>query len=121
MKLMIISQLKNIIRQHWLGFLAFLVAFWLLFPFLKIDQSDYAQAKILVYRLFFGLMILIIMLGKMGFDVFFPQGIAEKVSNLKSILFIIFGILILAFAIFIIVQAGSLFLSSYPQTTDISQ
>jgi len=54
----------------------------------------------------------------MGFDLFFPQGIAKKVSNLKSIAFIIFGILILAFVVFIIFKAGSLFISSYPQTTD---
>lgn len=118
---MLLIKIKNELRQHWVGLAAFILAFWLLHPFLRIDQSDYAQARILVYRLFFGLTILIVMLGKMGFDIFFPQGIAEKVSNLKSVVFIIFGILLLAFAIFIIIQAGSLFLSSYPQTTDLSQ
>lgn len=116
-----LESLSKELRKHWVGLLAFSTAFWLLYPFLKIEQSDYAQAKILVYRLFFGLTILIIMLGKMGFDIFFPQGIAEKVSNLKSILFIIFGILLLAFIIFIIIQAGSMFLSSYPQTTELNQ
>lgn len=119
--MMLLTRLKNELRKHGVGLAAFLVAFWLLHPFLKIDQTDYVQASILVYRLFFGLTILIIMLGKMGFDIFFPQGIAEKVSNLKSVVFIIFGILLLAFVIFIIIQAGSLFLSSYPQTTDLSQ
>jgi uncharacterized protein YybS (DUF2232 family) len=107
--------------KHLPGAIALLIAIWLLFPFIKIDQSDFAHAKQYVYRLALGVMILIIMLGKMGFDVFFPQGIAQKVSNVKSALFIIFGILILAFVIYIIIQAGSLFMSTYPQSTDINQ
>jgi cytochrome b561 len=100
------------------GILAIAIAVWLVFPLIRLDQSDYARAKILVYRLALGITILILILGKMGFDLFFPQGIAQKVSNLKSIAFIIFGILILAFVVFIIFKAGSLFISSYPQTTD---
>lgn len=115
------TNLKSKLTRHLPGVIAFIFAFWLLFPFIKIDQSDFAQAKILIYRLAFGVMILIIMLGKMGFDVFFPQGIAQKVSNTKSVLFIIFGIIILAFVVYIIIQAGSLFMSTYPQSTDINQ
>ncbi|HRD01906.1 MAG TPA: hypothetical protein PLP57_04595 [Candidatus Saccharicenans sp.] len=100
------------------GLLALAAAVWLVFPFIKLDQADYARANILVYRLAIGITILVVMLGKMGFDIFFPQGMARKVSNLKSVIFIIFGVLILAFVVFIIIQAGSLFMGSYPQTTD---
>lgn len=100
------------------GILALAVALWLVFPFIKLDQADYTRANILVYRLAVGITILLVMLGKMGFDIFFPQGMARKVSGLKSVMFIIFGILILAFVVFIIIQAGSLFLGTYPQTTD---
>jgi len=116
-----IEALKSQALRHLPGAIALLIAFWLLFPFIKIDQSDFVHAKQYVYRLALGMMILIIMLGKMGFDVFFPQGIAQKVSNLKSILFIIFGILILAFVVYIILQAGALFLGTYPQPTDVMQ
>ncbi|MGB9893870.1 MAG: hypothetical protein ACPLRA_05605 [Candidatus Saccharicenans sp.] len=115
------TNVKDQLIKQLPGLIAVIIAIWLLSPFIKIDQSDYAQAKILVYRLAFGLMILIMMLGKMGFDVFFPQGIAQKVSNLKSVLFIIFGILLLAFAVYIIIQAGYLFLSTYPQTSNYNQ
>lgn len=100
------------------GILALAAAFWLVFPFIRLDQADYSQANILVFRLVVGITIFVVMLGKMGFDIFFPQGMARKVSDLKSAMFIIFGILILAFVVFIIIQAGSLFLSTYPQTTD---
>ncbi|HOP60541.1 MAG TPA: hypothetical protein PKZ60_03915 [Candidatus Saccharicenans sp.] len=100
------------------GILALAVAFWLVFPFIRLEQADYTRANILVYRLIVGITIFLVMLGKMGFDIFFPQGMARKVSDLKSVMFIIFGILILAFIVFIIIQAGSLFLGTYPQTTD---
>ncbi|MCX8160775.1 MAG: hypothetical protein N3G18_07570 [Candidatus Saccharicenans sp.] len=115
------ARLQEQIYKHLPGVIALLVAIWLLFPFIKIDRSDYAQGKVLVYRLAFGLMIMIIMLGKMGFDVFFPQGIARPVSNLKSVIFLILGILLLAFVVYIIIQAGSLFMTSYPDTSEFNQ
>lgn len=114
-------KLQEQICKHLPGVIAVLVAIWLLYPFIKIDRSDYAQGKILVYRLAFGLMIMIIMLGKMGFDVFFPQGIARPVSNIKSVVFLLLGILILAFVVYIIIQAGSLFMTSYPDTSEFNQ
>ncbi len=115
------AKLQEQIQRHLPGVIAVLVAIWLLLPFIKIDRSDYAQGKILIYRLAFGLMIMIIMLGKMGFDVFFPQGIARPVSNAKSVVFLILGILLLAFVVYIIIQAGSLFMSSYPDTSEFGQ
>ncbi|MGB9906451.1 MAG: hypothetical protein ACPLRR_03570 [Candidatus Saccharicenans sp.] len=115
------GKLQEQVYRHLPGAIAVLVAVWLLSPFIKIDRSDYAQGQILVYRLAFGLMIMIIMLGKMGFDVFFPQGIARPVSNTKSVLFLILGILLLAFVVYIIIQAGALFMSSYPDTSQFNQ
>lgn len=115
------GRLQEQLYRHLPGVVAVLLAVWLLFPFIKIDRSDYAQGKILVYRLAFGLMIMIIMLGKMGFDVFFPQGIARPVSNTKSVLFLILGTLLLAFVVYIIIQAGALFMSSYPDNSEFNQ
>jgi len=87
-----------------------LTALWLLWPFYKIDASDYQHAGTNVYRLALGLMILIIYLGKLTFDVLAPQGLARKVSNLKTFGLLLFGILIAAFIIYVVVQAGALFL-----------
>ncbi|MDI6846175.1 MAG: hypothetical protein QME28_08575 [Candidatus Saccharicenans sp.] len=115
-----IEQIINQVYRHLPGAIALAVAIWLLFPFIRIDRTDYTQGKILAYRLIFGLTILIVMLGKMGFDVFFPQGTARPVSSTKSVLFLIFGILLLAFVVYIIVQAGSLFMTSYPDTTTLN-
>lgn len=115
------AKLQEQIYKHLPGVIAVLLAIWLLSPFVKIDRSDYAQGKVLVYRLALGLMIMIIMLGKLGFDVFFPQGIARPVSNVKSAIFLLLGILLLAFVIYIIIQAGSLFMTSYPDTSEFGQ
>lgn len=116
-----LAKIQGQIYKHLPGVIAVLLAIWLLSPFIKIDRSDYVQGKVLVYRLAFGLMIMIIMLGKLGFDVFFPQGIALPVSNTKSVIFLILGILLLAFVVYIIIQAGSLFMTSYPDTSGFNQ
>lgn len=85
-------------------------AAWLLWPFYKIDASDYPNSGVYIYRLALGLMILIMYLGKLVFDVLSPQGLARKVSNLKTAGVLLFGILLAAFIIFIVIQAGALFL-----------
>jgi len=89
-----------------------LVAVWLLWPFVKIDASDYPHAGSSFYRLAFGLMILIIYLGKLTFDALSPQGLARKVSNLKALGLLLFGLLITAFIIYVVIQAGALFLQN---------
>jgi hypothetical protein len=90
----------------------FLFAVWLLSPFFKIGPEDYAHAQLNVYRLSLGLLILMSILGKLAFDVFFPQGIAQKVSNLKSVALIIYAFLILVFILYVLVQAAGLYLQS---------
>ncbi len=91
-----------------------LLALWLVSPFIKIGPEDYAHAQLNVYRLSLGLLILLSILGKLAFDVFFPQGIAQKVSTMKSVALLIYGFLILVFILYILVQAASLYL----QTSD---
>lgn len=91
------------------------LAIWFLMPFLKIDSSDYKSADSSLYRLAAGLMILILYIGKWFFDVLSPQGSGRRVSNLKSVLLIILSIVVLVFIIYVIVQAGSLYLGSAAQ------
>jgi len=95
-----------------LNLAGFLAALWLLGPFYRIDASDYAHAGTNVYRLALGLMILIIYLGKLTFDILAPQGLARKVSNLKTLGLLLYGLLITAFIIYIVIQAGALFLQN---------
>ncbi len=87
-------------------------AVWLVSPLIRIDSSDYINPGRNVLRLFLGLLILLIFLGKWVFDVFAPQGLARKISRSKTILLFIFNIALLGFIVYIVAQAVSLFLSS---------
>jgi len=88
------------------------IAVILLEPFFKIDRSDYEKGASSVYRLAIGLTILLIYLGKWFFDVFSPQGLGYKVSGLKGALLVALAMVIMAFVVFIIIQAGSLYLTT---------
>ena len=115
---------KNMIRAvdknqiyHFLGDLAVvLFAVWLLSPFIKIKPSDYAHGKENVFRLVVGLLILLINLGKQAFDIFFPQGIAERVSTLKTVVLTVYTILIIGFMIYIVAQAATLYIQVSSQS-----
>jgi len=89
-------------------------AVWLLAPFLTIDASDARHPNAYVFRLALGLMILLLYLGKLSFDFLAPQGLAYRVSNIKAAVLIVFGMLILGFLVYIVYQAGVLFLENPP-------
>lgn len=90
-------------------------AVWLLSPYFVIEASDYAHARANVYRLVVGLTLLILYLGKFSFDTLAPQGLARRVSGLKGVAVILFGLVLLGFIIFTIVQAGTMFLQAGAQ------
>jgi len=94
-------------------------AVWLLSPFLTIDASDARHPNAYVYRLALGLMILVMYLGKLAFDVLAPQGLARRVSNIKAAAIIVFGMLILGFLVYIVFQAGTLYLENPPPDPDL--
>jgi hypothetical protein len=105
---------------HFLGGLAvILFAVWLLSPFIKIEPSDYAHGKENVFRLIVGLLILLIILGKQAFDIFFPQGIAEHVSIVKTVLLTIYTIFIIGFMIYVVAQAATLYIQVSSQSDSL--
>jgi len=91
---------------------ALILAVWLVSPFIHLDRSDYAQGKILGYRLFLGLMIMLVFIGKSIFDALAPQGLARRVSSAKGIALIVLTLLLTAFVIYIFGQATVLYLST---------
>lgn len=95
-------------------------AIWLLLPFVKIDRADYASSKTAIYRLALGLIILLFYIGKWFFDFLAPQGLGEKVSSLRAVFLIFLSMIILAFVVYVIIQAGSLFLTSSSRLDDVT-
>lgn len=65
--------------------LVLLFAVWLVSPFFRLTASTEACGRINSYRLFFGLMLLIGLVGKSLWDVLAPQGLDRKVSNTRAI------------------------------------
>jgi len=92
--------------------LVLLFAVWLVSPFFRLDASDEAAGKINGYRLFFGLLIMIVFVGKSLWDVLAPQGLAHKVSNVKAIALVGLAILVLGFIIFTVARAAAFYLNS---------
>ncbi len=92
-----------------------LLAIWLVSPFIHLDRSDYAHGKILGYRLFVGLMIMLVFIGKSTFDVLAPQGLARRVSNAKGIALIVLTLILMGFVIYVFGQATVLYLKTASQ------
>ncbi len=110
---------KNQVLEFTITAAFFLLAVWLLIPFVKIGPEDYARADQNFYRLAVGILILLGILGKLSFDVFFPQGIAQKVSSLKTVALLIYSLFILGFILYIIVQAAALYLKASSETNGL--
>ena len=92
--------------------LVLLFAVWLVSPFFRLDAADEAAGKLNGYRLFLGLMIMIVFVGKSLWDVLAPQGLAHKVSNVKAIALVGLAMLVLGFIIFTVARAAAYYLSS---------
>ena len=95
-----------------LNTLVLLFAVWLVSPFFRLDASDAAAGKANGYRLFLGLMIMIVFVGKSLWDVLAPQGLARKVSNAKAIALVGLAIVVMGFIIFTVARAAAYYLNS---------
>ncbi len=105
---------QNPIKFFWgsAHVLVMLFAVWMVSPLIVITPSDYLVKNSYGLRLAFGLMIFIMYVGKWSFDVFAPQGLARKVSRIRTIALIAYILLVVSFMIFIVAQAASLYLQS---------
>ncbi|MCX6566602.1 MAG: hypothetical protein NTW38_09335 [Candidatus Aminicenantes bacterium] len=101
----------------------FILAFavWLVSPLIVITASDYLFKNSYGLRLALGLLIFIMYVGKWSFDVFAPQGLARKVSRLKTAALIIYILVVVSFMIYIVAQAASLFLQSAVKEAESDQ
>jgi len=92
--------------------LVLMFAVWLVSPLIVITAQDYLVKNSYGLRLALGVMIFIMYVGKWSFDVFAPQGLARRVSNLRSIALIAYIVIVVSFMIYIVAQAASLYLQS---------
>lgn len=86
-------------------------AVWLVLPFVGKNPGGAS-----VYRLFVGLMLMLVFVGKSLWDVLAPQGLAKKVSNIKAVLLVAMAIAVTGFIIFTVAKAVDGYLNAAYET-----
>ena len=94
-----------------LGALYLLFAVWLVLPFVGKNPGGVSP-----YRLFLGLMLMLIFVGKSLWDVLAPQGLAKKVSNVKAIALVALAVFVTGFIIFTVAKAVDGYLNAAYET-----
>ena len=84
-----------------------LFAVWLVLPFVGRNPGGASP-----YRLFIGLLLMLVFVGKSLWDVLAPQGLAKKVSNVKAIALVGLALVITGFIIFTIARATAYYLDA---------
>jgi quinol-cytochrome oxidoreductase complex cytochrome b subunit len=88
-----------------------LFALWLVLPFVGKNPGGASP-----YRLFFGLMLMIVFVGTSLWDVLAPQGLAKKVSSVKAVLLVALAIFVTGFVIFTVAKAVDGYINSAYET-----
>jgi hypothetical protein len=81
---------------------AFLV--WLLYPLITLNSVDLRKALEYFYRSAFGIIILIILLGKSIFDLLFPQDLSGRRSVIYVTLLLLYSFVLSAGIIFVAIR-----------------
>lgn len=74
----------------------------LLYPLMVMDSLDMTNVKTFLFRVVFGISIMIILFGKTVFDLLFPQGSAKKVPLFHTILLTIYSLAIASVVIYFV-------------------
>ena len=85
---------------------------WLLYPLVVLDRVEMANAKEYLYRSAIGIAIMIILLGKTIFDLFFPQVVMRKVPLMNTIFLTLYSLAIAAGIIFMVLRMIILYIQN---------
>jgi hypothetical protein len=90
-------------------------AVWLVLPFVGKNPGGASP-----YRLFFGLLLMLVFVGKSLWDVLAPQGLAKKVSSAKAVAIVALAIVLTGFIIFTVAKAVDGYLNAAYETDKAS-
>ena len=88
-----------------------LFALWLVLPFIGKNPGGASP-----YRLFLGLMLMLVFIGTSLWNVLAPQGLAKKVSSVKAVLVVALAIVVTGFVIFTVAKAVDGYINSAYET-----
>lgn len=92
-----------------------ILAAWLLFPLINLDQVDMSNVKATIYRSALGLTLLIIFFGKTLLDLIYPWVQSRKLPILNAILLAVYALVLSGGIIFMILRMISLSMKSKPR------
>jgi len=99
----------QVARQAVFQVVLWAVTAWLLYPLIVLDSVTFYNAKSYLYRTAAGIVIMIILLGKTIFDLFFPQEVSRKKSVLYTVMLTLYSLAITGGIIFMVVRMAILF------------
>jgi len=84
------------------------LAAWLLFPLVNLDQVDMSNVKPYLYRSALGLTLMIIFFGKTLFDLIYPWVYSKKLPRLNAALLTLYALALGGGIIFMIIRMAAL-------------
>lgn len=99
------------------GAWAFTIGVWivivcLLYPLFALDNIHALNAKEYLYRAAFGIMLMIILLGRNVFDMFMPQAYSKKIPVTQTLLLVMYSLLIAGAIIFMVARVIELYVGN---------
>jgi hypothetical protein len=85
---------------------------WLLYPLFTPGNIHALKAKEYLYRAAFGIMLMIILLGRNVFDMFMPQAYSKKIPAIQSVLLVLYSLLIAGTIIFMVARVIELYVGN---------
>ncbi len=102
---------KNVRARGWvigLTLALWVLAAWLLYPLINLDQVDMSNVKPYLYRSALGLTLLIIFFGKTLFDLIYPWVYSKKLPRLNAFLLTLYVTVLGGGIIFMIIRMAAL-------------
>jgi len=99
----------QLVRQVVFQVILWAVTAWLLYPLIVLDSVTFYNAKAYLYRTAAGIVIMIILLGKTIFDLFFPQEVSQKKSLLFTVMLTLYSLAISGGIMFMVVRMAILY------------
>ncbi len=106
---------KNARDRGWfiaLTLALWVLAAWLLYPLINLDQVDMSNVKPYLYRSALGLTLLIIFFGKTLFDLVYPWIYSQKLPRLNAVLLTLYTAALGGGIIFMIIRMAALAMKS---------
>ncbi len=104
---------KQTKRGGWrtaVGVVVWILMAWLLYPLVDLDKLDMSNVLPTLYRSALGLTLMIIVLGKVLFDLIFPWAHGRKLSVVNALLLALYALALTGGIVFMIIRMAMVYM-----------